>query len=195
VRGPAGRVGIARRRYGTAQGRARQATCSLPPQRALEGDEVRRRGVTQARWLGASLVLMPRRLLSLSGCLAASLVVLSGCALIQHGRTQVVRIESSPPGARAIVQPGGQEVTTPGDVVLQRKSSYAVRVESEGYAPASVALVSTSSGDLWRNVVWVFPPACVAGVVTDVATGATYELKPDRVFVPLQPAPRTSARR
>jgi hypothetical protein len=113
----------------------------------------------------------------------------------ESGKTQVVHIESSPPGARATIKPGDQEIATPGDVVLPRKSSYAVRIEREGHQPASVALVSTSSGSLWRNVVWIFPPACVAGPVTDVATGATYDLKPDRVYVTLTPAPRTSAKR
>jgi len=108
--------------------------------------------ITDTRYRVGSVSLpMAWGLLRISSCLATSLVLFSGCALIEHGKTQVVHIESSPPGARAIIQPGNQEITTPGDVVLPRKSSYAVRIERDGYEHASVALVSTSSGTLWHT--------------------------------------------
>jgi hypothetical protein len=129
------------------------------------------------------------------GGLASGVVLLAGCALMDHGTTQVVHIDSAPGGARAVVQPGGAEVVTPGDVVLPRKSSYAVRIAREGYQPTSVALVSTSSGGLWRNLVWIQPLGWLAGILTDVLTGAAYELKPARVDVTLVPTYTASAGR
>ena len=116
-----------------------------------------------------------------------ALIVTPGCATIVNGRTEVIGIDSLPRGATARIQPGDQMLVTPGQVVLNRKSSYAVRVEKEGYEPASVALVSSASSSMWRNLVWIHPVGWLIGLIVDISTGAGYDLQPDKVEVTLIP--------
>jgi hypothetical protein len=121
--------------------------------------------------------------------LAAILFALagSGCCTMIRGRTQIVDVTSTPAGARATVQPGGDTLVTPGTIVLARKSSYVVRLEKVGYASASVTLTSHASSSLWRNVVWIHPIGWTIGVGVDLGNGSGYDLVPGTVTVALTP--------
>lgn len=65
-------------------------------------------------------------------------VVLCCAAAFLAGCSEVVRITSTPPGARAEIWPTGEVVTTPGQVTLKRKGTYAVRYRLADYHEESV---------------------------------------------------------
>ena len=128
----------------------------------------------------------------MNSCLAAAVLLAfgfsaSGCCTIVRGRTQIVEITSSPPGATATVQPAGATLTTPGSIVLPRKSSYVVHLEKPGYSPAEVTLRSSASSALLRNIVWVHPIGWLVGILVDVGNGSGYDLEPAAVTATLSP--------
>lgn len=127
--------------------------------------------------------------------IAVSNTLLTGCCMMRNSTTQLVEITSSPSGATATIQPGGEEVVTPADILLKRKTSqYSITIKKEGYEPTRVKLVRNSAG-LWRNFIWIHPVGWVIGVVVDTSTGAGYELKPDKIEVKLTPLPETTAQK
>jgi hypothetical protein len=56
--------------------------------------------------------------------------------------------------------------------VLDRKSSYVLRLEKLGYQLASVTLTSHASGALWRNAVWIHPVEWAIGAGIDLGNGS-----------------------
>jgi hypothetical protein len=132
-------------------------------------------------------------MLGVIGALYASLL-LEGCGLILNGATQVVPIESSPPGAHARVEPGGKIVTTPGAVTLVRKHPAMIYVEKEGYEAQTVTLAPERATSLWRNLVWIHPAGLITGIIVDLSTGACDGLVPERVDVTLVPVRSTEER-
>jgi len=116
-------------------------------------------------------------------------LLLTGCCYIRNERTQVVQLTSSPPGAIAQIQPGGQEVVTPAALSLERKTQYyVITFKKDGYEPTQAKLVRKSEGFWWRNLVWVHPAGWLAGVLVDSLTGAGYSVQPQNVQVNLAPA-------
>lgn len=111
----------------------------------------------------------------------------SGCATMVHGRTQIVPVTSMPPGATVTLQPGGESLTTPGSLVLARKSSYVARISKPGYVPLDITLRSTASSALWRNLVWIHPVGWAVGIGIDLGNGSGYELEPESISVTLPP--------
>jgi hypothetical protein len=134
---------------------------------------------------------------------------LGGCATFSHGRTQEIQVVTKPPGARATLP--GQAITTPGRLVIARRSEPVVELSREGCAPVAVKLDRRLSPELWRNnglVVAVGAAVAasapddlsgflgiLAGVVTvgvgvtgfgvDLVTGGAFELHPGALYVEL----------
>ena len=124
--------------------------------------------------------------------IAASNTLLTGCCMMRNNPTQLIEISSTPPGATATIQPSGEVVVTPSDVLLKRKTAYyAVTLKKDGYEPARAKLVRKSSG-LWRNLIWIHPIGWVIGIVVDTSTGCGYELQPDKIDVKLTPLQETA---
>jgi hypothetical protein len=86
--------------------------------------------------------------------LAATLMLLGGCATVVHGPYQDVRIDSNPPGATATIAAQLSErgpafvdetktrtVTTPATVRLLRDNSYRVEIQKPGYKIATTQIV------------------------------------------------------
>lgn len=119
--------------------------------------------------------------------LISSTHLVSGCAYLDHGSTQIVSVNSMPEGARVQVKPGKEEVITPAKIILKRKSSYIVRIEKDGYRPENISLESSESSSLWHNVAWILPAGMIAGVVVDLTTGARNSLNPKDINVKLTP--------
>ena len=112
--------------------------------------------------------------------------LLTGCMTIRNGKYQAVTIDSDPPGANVVIEPGNKEMKTPGVVELRRRSDYAVILEKEGFRRESV-LLEGKIGGLWRNIVLLHPVSIVVGLIIDLSTGAAYELEPNSVSVTLMP--------
>lgn len=88
----------------------------------------------------------PERLPAASKALVARVLVaiafafqISGCLYIKNGKTQNVQFESTPAGARVVVN-GVPHGSTPTTVTLSRCTNYKVVVEKPGYSPADVLL-------------------------------------------------------
>ena len=110
------------------------------------------------------------------------MILSGGCATVMNGRTQSVIVESNPPEAVATIE--NQAVKTPGTFQLKRKNSYPVKVEKEGYEPATTTIQNEWSWWLLGNVVL----GGIIGLVVDFVTGSAYTLEPERVSVRLVPA-------
>ena len=109
-----------------------------------------------------------------------------GCMTIRNGTSQVVHVETEPPGAEVRFDPGGTTVESPGDVVLTRRHAYVAVATKEGHEKASVVLESNlTSSFWWRNLVWIHPVGWIIGWIVDSATGAGRELRPTAVSLTL----------
>src|SRR5271169_4486996 len=75
---------------------------------------------------------------------------LGGCAALVHGTSQQVRIESSPPGAKATVN--SQTITTPGVLTLPREYPFIVNFEKPGCAPTYAHVNPETSNLVWGNL-------------------------------------------
>lgn len=125
-------------------------------------------------------------------CTTLVLVVVpfaSGCATIVNGSTQTVEITSDPPGAKAIVLPGGKELMTPAAAFLERKRVHTVLFELDGYQPATGYLDRTAS----NVTVWNVVLGGLIGILVDHSTGAVFRLIPDPLHVDLKPVEVPSA--
>jgi hypothetical protein len=122
------------------------------------------------------------------GVLAAC-AMLGGCASVARGTTETISVESTPPGAEAIISglDNPMTCTTPCAVVAKRNADISVTVQKSGYEPQVVQLTKE------------IPPAGAAGFAgnvllgglvgmgVDAVTGAATDHKPNPVIVTLQP--------
>ena len=124
--------------------------------------------------------------------LASACALLSGCATIVKGTTQVIPVSSDPTGARVTVDssPAG---TTPTTVTLSRKQNHMVVIEKEGFAPESIAVTKSMGGAVAGNII----AGGLIGWGVDAITGAQYNLAPNTINVRLstkadQPVPASA---
>jgi len=128
---------------------------------------------------------------SFSAFVLAAAVTLSGCASIQSGTTQQVKVSSNPAGATVYIAVKKDGVVsnkvavgvTPLTVTLSRKHG-ALFVEKEGYAPTEVALTTKMNPWMWGNILLTSP----LSTSIDTSTGASREYDPGEYMVDLQPA-------
>ena len=118
--------------------------------------------------------------LLLAIALVSASTLLSGCATIVKGTTQVIPISSDPTGARVTIDsaPAG---TTPTTVTLSRKQNHMVVIEKEGYAPESVAVTKSMGGAVAGNII----AGGFIGWGVDAMSGAQYNLAPNTISVRL----------
>jgi len=118
--------------------------------------------------------------LLLAIALVSASTLLSGCATIVKGTTQVIPVSSDPTGARVTIDsaPAG---TTPTTVTLSRKQNHMVVIEKEGYAPESIAVTKSMGGAVAGNII----AGGFIGWGVDAMTGAQYNLAPNTISVRL----------
>jgi len=119
-------------------------------------------------------------------CLMVAVIFIisaSGCATIAHGTSTTIRINSTPPGATAIV--GGQTIITPSTVTLKNNQTYNIVFKKDGYEDTYFTIDRQISGWVWGNILTVY--FILVGTVIDVMTGAAYKLTPTEVNVTLSP--------
>ncbi len=115
----------------------------------------------------------------------------SGCATIVSGRYQKIPVVSNPSGAKVFVN--GAEYQSPCTLVLNRKKSYTIRVEKEGYVPVEIVLrykgirsgFKETNGWVWGNALFGVPIVAVIGVAIDMSTGAAYKFSPSKLNINL----------
>lgn len=122
--------------------------------------------------------------------LAAAAFALTGCASIQSGTSQHVKVSSNPAGATVYVALKKDGIVsnkvavgvTPLTVNLSRKHG-ALFVEKEGYVATEVALTTKMNPWMWGNILLTSP----LSTSIDTSTGASREYDPGEYMVDLQP--------
>jgi hypothetical protein len=126
--------------------------------------------------------------------LACAAVAFSGCASIQSGTTQQVKISSNPAGATVYVAlktvvNGLPTITnkvavgvTPLTVTLSRKHG-AVLVEKAGYVTEEVPLTTKMNPWVWGDILLTSP----LSTSIDTSTGASKEYDPGEYVIDLKP--------
>lgn len=114
--------------------------------------------------------------------LVALVPSLAGCGALFNGSRQTIQVQSSPDGTRVTTSPETGEYTTPTTLNLERKHSYTLRFEREGYSPATFQIQNhTRGGIVILDVLFTG----LIGVVVDAATGAWNALSPEAATVSL----------
>ena len=120
--------------------------------------------------------------------LCLSLLLLSGCATVIGGTSQVVSISTAPEGAACKVERSGSLIgtvpSTPGLVQLSKGvRDLTVTCTKPGYDTATASAGSSFNGYTFGNLI----VGGAIGIVVDVATGANFDYPP-MVDVAMNPA-------
>ena len=108
--------------------------------------------------------------------LLCAFVFLTGCATITMGKYQNILVTSEPPGVK-VRSCTGVSLTTPGSFELARNHNHTLVAEYPGCEPQQKELKHKLQGCFWRNL---FLCSIIGGIV-DLASGACYELRPEKV--------------
>lgn len=101
-----------------------------------------------------------------------------GCAIILDGSTQDVTVDSSPAGARIMLN--GQFVgMTPSVVKVPRKKGVSLSIQKDGYRPAPVPITSRISSSFWMG--FLVGGCCT----TDYLMGSYLEYTPNSYYIRL----------
>ena len=110
-------------------------------------------------------------------------IVLTGCASMYNGATNVVTVYSPPEKASFIIKnEAGMQIhngLTPASVTLKNGAgyfngeNYSVQYSKEGYVDAETLLDSSVSGWYWGNL---FCGGLIGFLIIDPLTGGMYEL-------------------
>lgn len=122
------------------------------------------------------------RVPDLGGEYAVLIAPLAGCGLMFSGSRQSIQVQSSPDGTKVTTTPETGDYTTPTTLNLERKNSYTLHFEKEGYSPATFQIQNHTRGGI---VVLDVLLTGLVGVVVDGATGAWNGLSPEAATVSL----------
>ena len=109
--------------------------------------------------------------------------VFNACNTVLNTTSQNVEIKSEPPNAKITID-GKKFGTTPQVVNVERGNNHLIKLELDGYDTYETQLTRKISTWFWFNVL----NGIIPGMVTDMFTGAMYNLLPDFIEVELQPA-------
>ena len=103
-------------------------------------------------------------------CVAASTLLLSGCATVFKGSDQVLTITSDPDGATVRID-GKPVGVTPLSTKVKKNSADSIMIEKEGYRTETMPLDKKYDGIALLSIFWDLS-------TTDFITGAAYEYQP-----------------
>lgn len=107
------------------------------------------------------------------------------CGTIFGGTREIITFQSSPTAAQVTTIPPTASYTTPSSVALQRKNSYLLTFEADGYHPGQFAIQNEMrTGILIADILLTG----LIGVVVDGLTGGLYRLEPKTAVVTLAAA-------
>lgn len=133
----------------------------------------------QRRGFGRSLALLVPVALSMAT---------SGCATIVSGTKDRVQLASHPHGAYVEIRDEDDDELVwsgylPASVELPRKRGYVLEATLEGYEPATAFIDTELNGWFVGNLFF----GGIIGAVVDLATGAMWDLDPERITFQLVP--------
>lgn len=118
-------------------------------------------------------------------------LIISGCASIIHGPTQMVNFMSQPVGATISID-GKEYGKTPRSIELRRKGrkkgdrskkkQFDVKIALDGYFPYEVKLNREMDGWLLGNLLI----GGLIGIIIDASNGSMYKLTPDQVIAQMK---------
>jgi len=134
------------------------------------------------------------RLATIAGtglALAALPTGFAGCGTISHGSLQRIAVTSEPAGAQVTID-GKQYLDTPFTAALARKREHTVAVAKPGYEPQTISLRRRVDREVVVDNMYLILVAYsgLIGLPLDAATGALYELYPQRLRVRLVEPPQ-----
>ncbi len=124
--------------------------------------------------------------LSLRGAGLACVLLLAGCATVTRGTTDVLVIETEPPGAEAILS-NGLRCRTPCALTLRRDESVVVDILREGYEPVRATVKPRIAGAGAAGMAGNVILGGLIGAAIDAGSGAMYDLTPNPLKVRLVP--------
>lgn len=107
-------------------------------------------------------------------------ILFNACSTVLNTTTQELEIKTTPPNAKITID-GKRFGLTPQNVNIDRGSNHVVKIELDGYETYETQITRKISIWFWGNVLNGFIP----GMVTDMFTGAMYNLHPENINVEL----------
>lgn len=107
-------------------------------------------------------------------------ILFNACSTVLNTTTQELEIKTTPPNAKITID-GKRFGLTPQVVNIDRGSNHVVKIELDGYETYETQITRKISIWFWGNVLNGFIP----GMVTDMFTGAMYNLHPENINVEL----------
>lgn len=111
------------------------------------------------------------------------IILVSACSTVLNTTTQDVEIKTNPANAKISVD-GKKFGTTPQVINIDRGSNHTIKLELEGHEAYETQITRKISFWFWANALNGFIP----GMLTDMFTGAMYNLLPEIIEVDLTPA-------
>lgn len=103
-------------------------------------------------------------------------LLLASCATIIHGTRQDISFSSTPSGAKVYIN-GMDKGSTPVIVNLERKNTYVVKIQIDGYIPYETNIIKKVDGWIAGNIIF----GGLIGLVIDAASGGMYKLSPEQI--------------
>ncbi|MDX1507117.1 MAG: hypothetical protein R3358_02475 [Woeseiaceae bacterium] len=118
--------------------------------------------------------------------LAASLAMISGCATVTRGTTDMFEIQSTPDNANVRLS-NGMSCNTPCSLSLPRKHEFTATIAMDGYKPIDVQVMPKQAGAGTAGFAGNVLIGGVVGMVADSVSGAMKDLYPNPLIVELAP--------
>jgi hypothetical protein len=121
-----------------------------------------------------------------TAALVAGCASLSACATVTRGPHTNWEVKTSPPGASVQTSNGKSCASTPCTIRTSRRAHFTATISKPGYKPVNVEVTHGMSA---RGGVALAGNAVIGGVigvVVDLSTGATNDLKPRKADLTLQ---------
>lgn len=108
------------------------------------------------------------------------LLLATSCGYLVNGPTEEIPVVTDPPGATVTEENTSQ--LAPTNFILDRNRDYVLTITKEGYETKTIKITHVISMAEAGNLIFGIP-----GLIIDTATGAAWELKPDKIMVTLRP--------
>jgi hypothetical protein len=120
------------------------------------------------------------------------IIIMTACSTVLNTTTQDVEIKTNPANAKITID-GKKFGTSPQIINIDRGSNHTIKLELEGHEAYETQITRKISFWFWANALNGFIP----GMLTDMFTGAMYNLLPEIIEVDLTPAkpPEKSAKK
>ena len=118
--------------------------------------------------------------------LVSAIAVISGCATVTRGTTDMYEIRSTPDNASVRLS-NGMSCNTPCSLSLPRKHAFTANIEMDGYKSIDVEVVPKQAGAGTAGFAGNVLIGGVVGMVADSVSGAMKDLYPNPLIVELAP--------